>query len=634
MQAEYYTDVEMLNTRRTVNKPYPNDNSRLTMVLAKLLAITLVSVLYSCSGVRRQTEPEYQGAVPIGDNDFVVDMDFSNDEWIMTLTRQISSVKGPGQHTSIYRLVNNVADAVVCTVEDTMFVTSPKEGVLQSNNQGITFFVMPGLDSLGRAKELAVHGNELVALRTNGQVLRTTNRKAWQPVQGLRGIQTFGRVGRNVILLSDTGDVFTMDGAFNVRLLEGVAIPTSVRPVLSTDDATAIILAGKTLYRARETSSGIRIDSTPLPTDREWRAVSVLGENIALLAGRNEVWWGTFEEPLQVQSQAAGDNNKRMVGIALTDIGVVAGFRGTEHSVFLNIKNSNEWSGLFRISGQPVNDVLWMSRSGGSVVIGTREGGLYAVSATRRGLLDVGSPVNEMNILSVHGTYPNKLVTMYDGRILRITESKAEPVLIKTPVPHTSGLHVLDGQKDAWYVNDPTTGVHKSEDQGLHWNNVAMPDSIGYLEVLYGMNDDLYAYGSRRLWYSSDVGASWKPVFNPSDTVYAARRMGAELIVYTIEGWKFVRDGDVSGTMSAPVELKDSRVFIFDASESVIAILTESYLYVSNDHGKTWGSLKMSRESMFPYLRVSNDRVFSPLPGMGLMMFDVYSDRPQPQVTP
>lgn len=623
-----------MNTQKTINEPYTLDSSRLTAFTRKILGLGALIVICSCSSVHRPTDPEYQGAVPIGDNDFVVDMDYSNDEWIMTLTRQISSVNGPGQHTPIYRLVNNVADAVVCTVDDTMFVTSPKEGVLRSNNQGITFFVMPGLDSLGRAKELALHGNELVALRSNGQVLRTMNRRTWQPMQQLPGIQTLGRVGRSTILLSDTGDVFVMDHSFNVRLLEGVAIPPSSRPLLSTDDTTVVILAGKTLYRARETSSGIRVDSTTLPSDREWRAVSVLGENIALLAGRNEVWWGTFDEPLQVQSQAAGDNNKRIVGIALTDIGVVAGFRGTDHSVFLNIKNSNEWSGLFRVSGQPVNDVLWLSRSGGSVAIGTREGGLYTVSANRRALLDVGSPINEMNILTSHGTYPNKLVTMYDGRILQITDSRAEPTLIGTPVPHTNGLHVADAGTEAWFVNDPTTGVHRSNDQGKQWSKVAIPDSIGYLELLYGVNGDIYAFGSRRLWYSSNTGTTWRTIFEPADTVYAMRRMGDELIVYTIEGWKFVRAGVVTGEMTAPVQLKDSRVFIFDASESVIAILTEAALYVSNDRGKTWGSLKMSRESMFPYVRVSNDRVFSPLPGMGLMMFDVYSNRPQPQPTP
>lgn len=623
-----------MGTRKTINEPYILESSRLTTFTGKLLTLTALILFCSCSSVKRPTDPEYHGAVPIGDNDFVVDMDYSNDEWIMTLTRQISAVKGAGEHTPLYRLVNNVTDAAVCIEADTVFVASPKEGILRSINQGITFEVLSGLDTLGKTKALLLHANELVALRSNGQVVHTLGRKSWKSLKGVNDILSLARVGNHVLLLRDSGDLLVLDPKFNVNSLDGIEIPTNTRPFVSSDDTTAILLAGKMLYRARQTPAGIHVDSTTLPADREWRAVSVLGLNIALLAGRNEVWWGTFEEPMQIQSEVTGDNNKRIVGIELTEIGVVAGFRGTEHSVFLNIKNSNDWEGLFRITGQPVNDVIWMSRTGGTVVIGTREGGLYRVESTRRGLMDLGSPVNEMNILSVHGTYPNKLVTMYDGRILQIQHGRAEPLLIKTPLPHANGLHVMDAGSKAWYVEDPTTGLYASTDQGSSWNKVAVPDSIGYLEMFYGMSDHIYAFGTKRLWYSSNAGASWRTVFDAVDSVYASRRIGTELIVYTASGWRFVRNGRVVGEMSAPARAEDSRVFIFDASESVIAILTDSFLYVSNDRGKTWGSLKMSRESMFPYVRISNDRVFSPLPGMGLMMFDVYSDRPQPQETP
>lgn len=627
-------EAETMRTQKTTNEPYILESSRLTTFTGILLVLSALVMLCSCSSVHRPTDPEYQGAVPIGDNDYVVDMDFDSDEWVMTLTRQISSIRGAGEHTPHYRMVNNVADAAVCAVDDTLFVSSPKEGILRSINQGITFEVVPDLDSLGKATVLLRHGNEFVALRANKQVVHSVSRKAWKPLAELQAVQATGRVGTNILFVSDSGVMHILDPSFTLRRIDGIILPSSSRPVLSSDDTSTIVLAGSMLYRARETPSGIRVDSTPLPSDRDWRAVSVLGENIVLLAGRNEVWWGTFEEPLQVQSEVTGDKNKRIVGIELTSIGLVAGFRGTEHSVFLNIKNSNDWEGLYRIDGRPVNDVLWLSRSGGTVVIGTREGGIYRVATNRRALLDVGSPTNEMNILSVHGTYPNKLVTMYDGRILRISNSKAEPTLIGTPVPHTNGLHAADAGTEAWFVNDPTSGLHRTNDQGKQWSKVSIPDSIGYLEMLYGVNGDIYAFGSRRLWYSSNTGRSWRTIFEPRDTVYALRRMGDELIVYTIEGWRFVRAGVVTGEMTAPVELKDSRVSVFDASESVIAILTEEALYVSNDRGKSWGSLKMSRESMFPYVRVSNDRVFSPLPGMGLMMFDVYSDRPQPAAAP
>lgn len=606
----------------------------LTTARSALLALGLLVVICSCSTVQRPTDPEYQGAVPIGDNDYVVDMDFDNDEWVMTLTRQVSSVKGAGEHTPHYRMVNNVTDAAVCAVDDTLFVSSPKEGILRSINQGITFEVVSDLDSLGKATVLLRHGNEFVALRANKQVVHTVNRKAWKPLAGLQAVQATGRVGTNILFVSDSGVMHILDASFTLRRIDGIILPSSSRPVLSTDETISVVLAGSMLYRVRETASDFRVDSTPLPSDRDWRAVSVLGENIVLLAGRNEVWWGTFEEPMQVQSEVTGDKNKRIVGIELTNIGLVAGFRGTEHSVFMNIKNSNDWEGLYRIDGRPVNDVLWLSRSSGTVVIGTREGGMYRVATNRRALLDVGSPANEMNILSVHGTYPDKLVTMYDGRILRISKSKAEPTLISTPVQHTNSMQVLDAGPSAWYVQDPTTGLYTSSDRGTSWTRMSVTDSIGYLEVLYGMDDHHYAFGSRRLWYSQNNGSSWNAVFEPSDTVYTAQRIGEELLVYTAGGWRFVRNGRVTGEMSAPVRAEDSRVFIFDASESVIAILTESYLYVSNDRGKSWGSLKMSRESMFPYVRVSNDRVFSPLPGMGLMMFDVYSDRPQPAPAP
>ncbi|MBU3740711.1 MAG: hypothetical protein FGM24_00335 [Candidatus Kapabacteria bacterium] len=546
----------------------------------------------------------------------------------MTQVKQVSEVKGPGMHTSLYGMVNNIVDVSIVSDADTVFVTSARDGVLRSMNQGITFAPMPGLDTLGKARALTRHAGELVAVRENGTVLRTEQRRAWRPVLGIDSIMCAYRVGVWLVLQTTNRKLIAVDERWaTADTLDG-ALPDVKHPSVSSDDTQIMAVANKMLYRVTASDGKFRVDSVPLPSDREWRGVSVLGTDLVLLAGRNEVWWGTFDEPLQVRSAMSGTTDRRIVSMDLSDIGVVVGFRGTDQSVFLNIKNSNGWEPLFRAAGEAVNDVIWTYRSGGQVFAGVRDGGIYRLASDRRALLDVASPFNEINILSVHGTYPNKLVTMYDGRILWIESCRATPALIASPVPFSAGLRVLDASHDGWYIHDPVQGLFRTTDAGTSWTRPRLSDTLGYPEVLYALKNDLYLYASRALWYSSDDGTTWSCVLAKGDTAYAVRRIGGKLVSISFNGWNWIRRGRPLETITPPVRLEDHRVFLFEVGGNVMAILTESALYVSNDDGKTWGSIAMSRDAMFPYMHVAGDRVFTLLPGTGLMMFDVYSDRP------
>lgn len=596
-------------------------------MLPMRLSLIVAFVLLGCGTVKRPTEPEYQGAVPIGDYDVVVNMDYCDDAWIMTLVKQVSRVTGPGQHTSIYGMVNNVVDAAMIRDGDTLFAASPREGVLRSINQGITFAPMPGLDTVGKVRTMIPFAGEFVSLRQKGTLLRSVLRRDWTPLDTTSNAVEILRAGRMLVVVCNDGRLLVVDEQWKVSEYPVTVQPLVQAGAVSWDDSQAMILGGKTLYRVTQQGQGIRVDSMPLPTDREWRAVSVLADDIALLAGKNEVWWGSFDEPLQLRSMLEGENDKRIVSMELSDIGLIVGFRGTEQSVFVNIRNANSWEPLFRPSGQAVNDVLWISRSNGSVVLATRDGGMYLLASDRRMLLDIASPVNELTILGAHGSYPNKLITMYDGRVLHASTCSQQPALIKPPVPFAQGLRVLDASEDRWFVHDANQGLFASRDAGATWEHVNLPDSMGYLEMLVHVGKDIYAYGMRRMLHSSTDGRSWAAVFPSDDTVYTARRFGDELLVISHKGWSFVRNGKVNDRITPPAQIEDSRVFVFDVNNDIIALLTESTLYVSNDRGKRWGTLNMARESMFPYVRIANDRVFAPLPGTGLMMFDVYSDR-------
>ena len=591
-------------------------------------SLLMALVLTSCATVPRPTDPEYKGAVPIGDNDYVVDVDYCDGSWIMSLTRQLSVIKGPGEHSSLYGMVNNVAEAIVVSEADTVFVASSRAGILRSINQGITFATMPGLDTVGKVRSLGKHANELVAIRVDGTVLRTERRRTWRFVEGVDSVSNVYRIGKWLLLHTMNGRLIAVDEQWALVDTLDKAFPNVQHPSVSADDTQIMAVANKMLYRVTIPRGTLRLDSVPLPADREWRGVSVLGSDVVLLAGRNEVWWGSFEEPLQIRSAVSGNTERRIVSMDLSEIGLVVGFRGTEQSVFLNIKNSNDWEPLLRATGLPVTDVIWTSRSGSDVFVGIRDGAMYRVATARRALLDIASPFNEMNILMVHGSYPNKLVTMYDGRILRLDSCTAEPTLIQTPIPFASGVRVMDASANTWFIHDAVKGLFRSTDEGSNWQNLPIPDTLGYPEVFYGSRNEMYLYASRALWYSSNDGKSWSSVLPKDDTAYAIRRLNDELVSVSFKGWKRIKSGKVVDIITPPVRLEDHRVFVFDIGGDVIAILTESALYVSNDRGVRWGSIAMSRESMFSYVRVSNDRVFAPLIGTGLMMFDVYSDRP------
>jgi len=616
---------QQANIFQTLMRFSSTSTTRTGQLLGVLLVVLFVT---SCATTKRPTEPEYHGSVPIGDYDYVVDMDFCDDSWIMTLAKQVSRVSESGSHESIYGMVQNVVDAAVVTLGDTIYVSSPREGVLRSVNQGITFKVMPGLDTLGRIRSLVMYGNELLALRTDGTLLRSVGQRSWKQVGGTGRMRELFMIGSSAAVMSEDGMLYQLDLTLTRSSKSFASIPAARRFSISWDTETAVILADNNLYKFNQTPASVRVDSVSLPPEKEWRAVSVLGQDIVTLAGRNEVWWGTFDDPLQVRSTLAGENDKRIVSLDLSEIGVIAGFRGTEQSVFLNIKNSDDWYPVFRVTGQPVNDVIWTTRSRSTVFVGTRDGGMYQLSTTRRALLDVASPANELNILYTHGSYPDKLMTLFDGRIIHAMNCTSDPLLANLPVPFDQGVRVLDASGSDWYIQHPSQGLFVTHDRGSTWSTLKAPDSLSYVETLYALDDDVYIYGSRRLLHSADDGQSWAPVFPSDDTVYSAKRYGNELLVISHKGWSFVRGARIYDRITPPARSEDSRVFVFDAKDDILALLTESALYVSNDRGKRWGSLNMSRESMFPYVRIANDRVFAPLPGTGLMMFDVYSDRP------
>jgi hypothetical protein len=598
----------------------------LTAFLRAFSLISLSAIGVGCASSLRIPEPEYHGTIQVMNQEFPVNVDTCGDAWLMVTTQNLYNVVGHGIPSPLYRGVQNVPDALIARRGDTVYATSAKEGILMSDNAGRTFRVLPGTEGIGKMRSVTSLGSEIVTVDQRGTMKITERRSAWREIRGVANALAVFELGGRLLAINEAGVVFDGDGSGTWSPVATIITPTSENFDWSVYQDTAMIVSEASLYRITASGTSLRIDSARLPQGG-WRQISCYRNDVTLMRGRNEIWWGTFEEPLQVRIPMEGQFDQRVVSMELSSIGLVAGQRGTDHSLWLFIKNATTWEPLRTPDGLPVTEVLWVQRADTSIHIGTREGGLYTLDDQRFAVQKIAGNGPLMNIVRHVGSGSRSAITLIDGTILRLDQCGGSPRPINPPIPFRNGLQAMCWQ-DRLYVHDAVDGLFASADDTKTWERIALPKEISNLEGVFEDDGRIYAYAHMGLWTTSNDGASWTRAVAASDTVFAVRSSGRDLLIFTTNGWSFVDDGEVTEQLSLPTDVRGSRSLNYEVAGDIVAVFTEKILYVSNDRGERWVEYAIAKESPFTEVRIVNDRMFGFVPQTGMLMFDVYSDRP------
>lgn len=602
----------------------------LNTFLRLLSAIASALMVAACSTTQRPPQPEYHGTVQVMNQEFAVNVDACDNGWLLITTENLYKVTGHGIPTPLYRGVNNVPDALIARRGDTVIATSAKEGLLRSENGGRTFRTVPSSTGLGKPRAITMHRESLIAVDQRGIIRVPSTSTGWTDIPEMDSIISVSTVGESALAIDENGQVHVSSNGRTWTPMLQVAKPTSDSFDWSVFGNVAVLVSDRTLYRIRSVNNALRIDSVSLP-DGGWRQVSCYRDDIVLMRGRNEIWWGTFEEPLAVRIPMEGRFDQRVVNMELSSIGLVAGQRGTDHSLWLFIKNATTWTDMRTPDGQQITDVLWIQRADTSMHVGTRDGGLYTLDDARFAMQKIAGSGALANILRHVGHGARSAITLIDGTILRLDSCGAEPRPITPPIPFRNGLQAMEwGER--LYVHDAVEGLYASQDGKTGWRRIPLPKEVVNLENVYEIDDRIYVYAQLSLWSTSDVGATWQLCTGEKDTVLSIRSSGKDLLILTDKGWYFVEEGTLGSELKLPTDVRESRSLNFEINGDVIAVFTEKLLYVSNDRGKEWVTYSIAKESPFTEVRIVHDRIFGFVPQTGLLMFDVYDDRPP--VTP
>lgn len=592
----------------------------------RLLSAIVVAVLAAaCATTTRPPLPEYQGTVQVMNQEFPVNVDTCGNDWLLVTTENLYKVIGHGTPLPLYRGVNNVPDAMIARHGDTVYATSAKEGVLRSDNGGRTFVVMPNTTGVGKPRTICHHAGRIIIADQQGKMRSVGRAGTWAERSDIDSVLAVFDLQGNIIVVQEHGSVRSAVGDEPWKPLLHIATPTSETFDWSVFRSTAVMVSDRTLYRIRVVGNALRVDSTQLP-ETGWRQVSCYGEDIVLMRGRNEIWWGTFDEPLAARVPMEGRFDQRVVNLELSSIGLVAGQRGTEHSLWWFIKNATTWEPLRTPDGLPVTEVLWLQRADTSLHIGTREGGFYTLDDRRLAVQKMAGNGPLMNILRHVGSGERSAISLIDGTILQVDQCGASPQPIDPPIPFRNGLQAM-GWFERFFVHDAVDGLFARNDNADEWKRIPLPSEMQNLEAIYEINGRIYAYALMGLWSTIDDGRTWSRSIDASDTVYAVRNSGRDLLIFSTTGWYWVDDGKVRGELQLPTDVRGSRSLNYETAGDVVAVFTEKLLYVSNDRGSRWTTFEIAKESPFTEVRIVNDRIFGFVPQTGLLMFDVYDDR-------